>query len=66
MPNIFIYWVAGRTMEQKRKIVEGFTNVMGEAGISKENVSIGFIESSPENFAKAGVFYSEREKEKPK
>ena len=66
MPNIFVYWVEGRTKEQKKEIVEGFTKVMGNAGIKKENVSIGFIESSPDNFAKGGVFWEDREKLKPK
>ena len=64
MPNVFVYWVEGRTKEQKKKIVEGFSEVMEDAGIPKDTVSIGFIETSPENFAKGGVFWSEREKKK--
>jgi len=60
MPNIFIYWLEGRKKQQKAKIVEGFTKVMEEQGIDRESVSIGFIESSPDNFGKAGQLWSER------
>ncbi len=62
MPNVFIYWLEGKKKEQKRKIVEGITKVMEEAGINKDVVSISFMEISPENIAKGGVLFSEREK----
>ena len=62
MPNVFIYWLEGKKKEQKRKVVEGITKVMEEAGINKDVVSISFMEISPENIAKGGVLFSEREK----
>jgi 4-oxalocrotonate tautomerase len=62
MPNIFIHWLEGKKKEQKRKVVEGVTKVMEEVGINKDIVTISFIEISPENIAKGGVLFSEREK----
>ena len=62
MPNIFVHWLEGKKKEQKQMVVEGFTKVMEEAGISKDAVSIAFIENSAENVAVGGVFLSERKK----
>lgn len=62
MPNVFIYWLEGKKKEQKQKVVEGVTKVMEDAGINKDIVSISFFEISPENIAKGGVLFSEREK----
>ncbi len=62
MPNIFIQWLEGKKKEQKQQVVEGVTRVMEEAGFSKDIVTISFIDISPENIAKGGVLFSEREK----
>jgi len=62
MPNIYIQWLEGKNKEQKQKVVEGMTKVMEDVGINKDIVSISFIEISPENIAKGGVLFSEREK----
>ena len=62
MPNIFIHWLEGKKKEQKQKVVEGITKVMEDVGINKDVVSISFIEIAPENIAKGGVLFSEREK----
>lgn len=64
MPSIYVYWVSGRTQEQKKTIVEGFTKSMVDAGIEKESVSVNFVEIPPNDFAKGGVFWSEKNKEK--
>ena len=60
MPNIFIHWLEGKTKEQKQKVVEGFTKVMEEMGIDKDIITIAFVESSPENVARAGVLVSDK------
>lgn len=62
MPNVFIQWLEGKEKEQKKQVVDGVTKVMEEAGFNKDIVTISFIEISPDNIAKGGVLFSEREK----
>ena len=45
MPDVHISWLAGRTVDQKRKVVEGITKVlMEEAGAKPESTHIVFID----------------------
>jgi 4-oxalocrotonate tautomerase len=61
MPNIQITMLKGRTVEQKRKIVERMTDVMvEEAKASKEAVIITIIELDRESYGSAGVLMSDR------
>ena len=62
MPLVNIKLLEGRTLEQKKELVEKVTQAVVEAaGVSPERVSI-VIEDMPKyNFAKAGVLASEWE-----
>jgi len=62
MPLLDIKILEGRTLEQKKELVEKVTEAVVETiGAKPENVSI-FIEEMPKShFAKAGVLASEWE-----
>jgi len=62
MPNVFIQWVEGKKKQQKQTVVDGVVKAMEKAGIDKEAVVVSFIETSPDNISKGGVFFSERGK----
>lgn len=60
MPSVFIYQIEGRTQEQKRRVVEGITEVIcKEYGVNKESVTIVFQDKSKDDWARGGKFFSE-------
>jgi 4-oxalocrotonate tautomerase len=61
MPSIQITMLKGRTIEQKRKIVERITDVMAEeAKTPKEGVVVSIIEVEREDYARGGVLMADR------
>jgi len=61
MPLIQVTLLKGRTVEQKRKLAERFTQAMvEEANATKEAVTITFIEVSREDYASGGVLLADR------
>jgi 4-oxalocrotonate tautomerase len=62
MPVVQITMLAGRTVEQKRKIARRITEVfVEEAGVRREAVTIAFHEVSRENYAAGGVLIADKE-----
>jgi len=62
MPAVFIYQMEGRTQEQKRRVMEGITEVISkEYGVDKERITVVFHEKSKDDWARGGKFFSERE-----
>ena len=60
MPIIFIHQNAGRTVEQKRRIIEGFTKAMAEAyGVPPDAVTVFFEEYTPESWGKSGKLHGD-------
>lgn len=58
MPFITIKVLEGKTLEQKRQLVEKMTNVVSETfEINKENVFIFFEDLKKEDFGKHGKLY---------
>lgn len=56
MPLIQITMLEGRTVEQKRKIVEQITKTMVEVAVTKrEAVTITIVDVPPTNFASGGI-----------
>ena len=56
MPFAQIYMIEGRTIEQKRAVIEKVTQVLTEAvGAPKENVRVWITEVPKENWGIAGV-----------
>jgi 4-oxalocrotonate tautomerase len=61
MPEIVVYAIEGRTLEQKRALVADITVAMVKHfQVPAENVVVQIVESSRENKAKGGVLFSDR------
>lgn len=61
MPIVQIEMLEGRTLEQKKLLVEKVTNAVVESvGAPPENVTIVIREMARENHAKAGILTSEK------
>jgi 4-oxalocrotonate tautomerase len=63
MPDVHISWLAGRTVDQKRKVVEGITKVlMDEAGAKPESTHIVFMDIPHTDFASGGMLVADKNK----
>jgi 4-oxalocrotonate tautomerase len=63
MPDVHISWLAGRTVDQKRKVVEGITKVlMEEAGAKPESTHIVFVDIPHTDFASGGMLVADKNK----
>jgi 4-oxalocrotonate tautomerase len=63
MPMIQITMLAGRTVEQKRKIAQRVTDVVAEeAGTAREGIVVVFYEVSKESYALGGQLVADRPK----
>jgi 4-oxalocrotonate tautomerase len=63
MPDVHISWLAGRTVDQKRKVVEGITKVlMEEAGAKPESTHIVFLDIPHTDFASGGMLVADKNK----
>ncbi len=61
MPIVTIQMAAGRTLEQKRQVVEGFTTTLVDVmKIDPAEITILVHELPRESIAKGGVLLSER------
>jgi 4-oxalocrotonate tautomerase len=61
MPAIQITMLKGRTIEQKRKLVERMTNVISEeAKTPREAVVVTIVEVEREDYAHGGVLMADR------
>jgi 4-oxalocrotonate tautomerase len=63
MPDVHILWLAGRTVEQKRKVVEGITKLLvDEAGARPESTHIVFVDIPHSDFASGGMLVADKNK----
>ncbi|MCX5516711.1 4-oxalocrotonate tautomerase [Kaistia algarum] len=61
MPEVIVYAVEGRTLEQKRGLVRDITDaVVKNFGAAPEGVTIQIVEAPKTDKAKGGVLFSER------
>ncbi len=61
MPSIQITMLKGRTIEQKRKLIERVTDAIAEeAKTPKEGVVVTIIEVAGEDYARGGVLMADR------
>jgi len=60
LPVVQVNVWSGISLENKKKIVEGFTRVLEEIGVPREAVTIIICEESKENWASGGQLHSER------
>jgi 4-oxalocrotonate tautomerase len=62
MPHVQITLLEGRTLEQKRKVVERITRVLNEEiGAPPDGISIAFVEVPKDCFARTGVLMVDRQ-----
>jgi 4-oxalocrotonate tautomerase len=60
MPEVVVYILEGRSLEQKRGLVKDITAaVMKNAGVPAEAVTISLVETAKNSKAKGGVLFSE-------
>lgn len=61
MPHVQITMLKGRTIEQKRKIVERVTDAMAEeAKTAKEGVIVTIVEVGREDYGHGGVLMADK------
>lgn len=61
MPEVYIYAIEGRTLDQKRKLVKEVTEAVARNfDVAEDAVLIQLLESSREAKAKGGVLFSDR------
>jgi 4-oxalocrotonate tautomerase len=60
MPEVVVYILEGRTLEQKRGLVKDITEaVVKNAGTTAEQVTVSLVETPKTSKAKGGVLFSE-------
>ena len=61
MPEIYVYAIEGRSLNQKRSLIEDITNaVIKNFGSEPENIVVQIIETPSHNKAKGGILFSEK------
>jgi 4-oxalocrotonate tautomerase len=61
MPEIYVYAVEGRTIEQKRALVKDITDaVVRNFKVTPDAVMVQIMESAKDSKAKGGVLFSDR------
>jgi 4-oxalocrotonate tautomerase len=61
VPNVTIEWLAGRTLDQKRKVISGLTDLLvEEAGARREAVQVTFFETTKESWGRGGLLGIDR------
>lgn len=60
MPEVVVYILEGRSLEQKRGLVKDITAaVVKNAGTTAEQVTVSLVETAKTSKAKGGVLFSE-------
>jgi 4-oxalocrotonate tautomerase len=60
MPEVVVYILEGRTLEQKRGLVKDITEaVVKNAGTTADAVTVSLVESPKNSKGKGGVLFSE-------
>jgi 4-oxalocrotonate tautomerase len=61
MPEIYVYAVEGRTIDQKRSLVKDITDaVVRNFNVKPEAVMVQIMESPKDSKAKGGFLFSDR------
>jgi 4-oxalocrotonate tautomerase len=60
MPEVYIYAVEGRSVEQKRRVAREMTDVLvANFNVPAEAVIVQFVESPRDSKARGGVLFSD-------
>jgi len=66
MPEVYIYLIEGRTLDQKRALVKDVTEaVVRHCKVQPATVMVQIMETPKTTKAKGGVLYCDRPSEKP-
>jgi 4-oxalocrotonate tautomerase len=66
MPEVYIYMVEGRTVDQKRTVAREVTDVLiKNLDVPPEAVVVQFVEASRDSKARGGVLFSEARRGPP-
>jgi 4-oxalocrotonate tautomerase len=60
LPIVQVNVWSGMSLENKKKVVEGFTKVLEEIGVPREAVTVVICEEPKENWATGGILHSEK------
>jgi 4-oxalocrotonate tautomerase len=61
MPNVTIEWLAGRTLDQKRKVIAGITDLLVDvADARREAVQVTFVDMRKEDWGRGGLLGIDR------
>jgi 4-oxalocrotonate tautomerase len=61
MPNVTIEWLEGRTLDQKRNVIAGITDLLVDAANARrEAVQVTFINMSKEDWGRGGLLGIDR------
>lgn len=61
MPEVYVHAIEGRTLDQKRALIQDITAaVVKHFNVTADAVLVQIVESPKENKAKGGVLFSER------
>ena len=61
MPEVIVYAVEGRSIEQKRALVKDITDaIVRNFGAAADAVTIQIVEAKKTDKAKGGILFSER------
>jgi 4-oxalocrotonate tautomerase len=61
MPEVYIYAVEGRTLDQKRSLVKDITEAVSRNfNVAPETVMVQIMETPKNSKAKGGVLFSDR------
>jgi 4-oxalocrotonate tautomerase len=61
VPNVTIEWLQGRTLDQKRKVIAGITDLLvNEASARREAVQVTFVDMSKEDWGRGGLLGVDR------
>jgi 4-oxalocrotonate tautomerase len=61
VPNVTVEWLAGRTLEEKRKVIAGITDLLVEAaGARREAVQVTFRDMQRDDWGRGGVLAIDR------
>jgi 4-oxalocrotonate tautomerase len=60
MPEVVVYMLEGRTLEQKRGLIKDITAaIVKNAGAAPESVTVSLVETAKTSKGKGGVLFSE-------
>ena len=66
MPNVTIEWLEGRTLEQRRQVIAGITDLLVEAADARrEAVQVTFRDMTKETWGRGGLLGIDRTDVKP-